>query len=81
MRPFAMAVLLEARTEGRSLVLGALESEVRSALELARVAGAISVPVEPLRIACMLGAFVAAASYVAHTPDSDVERRARRSRT
>jgi TetR/AcrR family transcriptional repressor of nem operon len=71
-RPFAMAVLLDASTEGRSLMLGALEAELRAALELARAAGTVSVPIEPLRIACLVGSFVGAASYVARTPDSDL---------
>jgi AcrR family transcriptional regulator len=56
---------------GAGLVQG-LESELRSALELARSAGAVGLPAEGLRVACLVGAFVTAASYVTRNPDVDV---------
>jgi len=70
-RPFAMAILLDTPAESRGLVLAELETEVRAALELARSAGTVAVEVEPLRLACVVGAFVGAASLLARTPGTD----------
>ncbi|HEX4334945.1 MAG TPA: hypothetical protein VH062_03465 [Polyangiaceae bacterium] len=70
--PLATAVLLETVSEGRTLLLAELEKELRGALELGRTAGALSVATEPLRVACALGTFVAAATHVARTADVDL---------
>ena len=59
-------------TQAVAGLVDGLEHELRSALELARRAGAVGLPAEGLRVVCLVGAFVTAASYVAQNPDVDL---------
>jgi AcrR family transcriptional regulator len=72
-RPLVAGALgLGLRTDAVAALMNGLESELCSALELARSAGAVSLPAEGLRVVCLVGAFVTAASYVTRKPDVDV---------
>lgn len=72
-RPVVAGALgLTPTTEAAATLVEGLESELRSALELARSAGAVGLPAEGLRVACLVGAFVTAASYVTQNPEVDV---------
>lgn len=59
-------------TEALARLMAELEGELGSAVEFARRAGAVGLPPEPLRLSCLLGAFVTAATYVTGNPGVDV---------
>jgi AcrR family transcriptional regulator len=67
-----VAVLQDGDSDERTAILYALETELRSALELARSSGTVSRSIDAFRVACVTGAFVGALEHVAREPRADV---------
>jgi AcrR family transcriptional regulator len=67
-----VAVLSDGASDERSSILGVMEAELHSALELARKSGAASLASDAFRTACVTGALVGALDHVARESRADV---------